>query len=115
MYQRKKLLSIFAGLIFLMFLTALIPAVGSAAKAKKPASAKEIAAAKQLTAGQEFPVTGKEYLEWAKKRGMTWDTSYWPTKPVRGGTFQIISPFVYRADEPQPLAGQRLGDHQVFL
>ena len=34
MYQRKRLLSIFAGLVFLMFLTALIPAVGSAAKAK---------------------------------------------------------------------------------
>ena len=91
MTQRKMLLRIFAGLVFLMFLTAVIPAVGSAAKAK-PASAKAIAAAQQLTAGQEFPVTQKEYLEWAKKRGMTWDTNYWPTKPVRGGTFQISAP-----------------------
>ena len=91
MTQRKMLLSIFAGLVFLMFLTAVIPAVGSAAPAKA-FSAKAMAAAKQMTAGQEFPVTQKEYLEWAKKRGMTWDTSYWPTKPVRGGTFQTSAP-----------------------
>ena len=66
MTKRKMLSRIFAGLICLMFLTAVIPAVGSAAKAK-PASAKSIAAAQQLTAGQEFPVTRKNIWNGRKK------------------------------------------------
>jgi peptide/nickel transport system substrate-binding protein len=80
MSERKKVLRIFSGLVFLMFLAAIIPAVGSAAPAKKDDTAKE------------FPVTGKEWVEWGQKRGMDWETKYWPTKPVRGGIYQGAGP-----------------------
>jgi peptide/nickel transport system substrate-binding protein len=91
MNERRNLQRIFAGLAMVVLLTWMLPGIGSAAPAK-PTSAKSIAAAKLLTAGLEFPVTGKEYVEWAKRRGMSWDTSYWPTKPVRGGVFQSAAP-----------------------
>jgi peptide/nickel transport system substrate-binding protein len=83
----KKLLKVFSLLFFVTLLLVVFPSLGSTAPAKAP-SAKSIAAAKKLTEGLEFPVTGKEYVEWAKKRGMTWDSTYWPTKPVRGGVYQ---------------------------
>ena len=70
MIERKKLLKIFSGLVFLMFLVALIPEVGTAAPAEKP-------------------VTGKE---WAEKLGMDWGPKYSPVKPVRGGIFTLANP-----------------------
>jgi hypothetical protein len=80
MHERKRLLRIFASLAFVLFLIGVLPGIGTAAPAEKPVS------------GQEFPVTGKEWLEWAQKRGMDWGTKYWPTKPVRGGVFQAAGP-----------------------
>ncbi|MBI4767270.1 MAG: hypothetical protein HY787_22205 [Deltaproteobacteria bacterium] len=77
---RKMRFAFFSVLISLLFLLAAIPAIGATASAKKPVS------------DQEFPVTGKEWVEWAQKRGMDWETKYWPTKPVRGGTFQSAAP-----------------------
>jgi peptide/nickel transport system substrate-binding protein len=70
MSERKKILRIFSGLVFLTFLAALIPAAGTAAPAEKPVSAKE----------------------WADKIGLDWGPKYWPTKPVRGGIFQGAGP-----------------------
>jgi peptide/nickel transport system substrate-binding protein len=80
MVKRKNFLRIFASLALVLFLTCALAGIASAAMAKKPVT------------GQEFPVTGKEYLEWSQKRGMDWGTTYWPTKPVRGGTFQSAAP-----------------------
>jgi peptide/nickel transport system substrate-binding protein len=70
MYENKKMLRIIAGLIFLIFLTALTSAVGLAAPAEKPITAKE----------------------WAEKIGLDWGPKYWPTKPVRGGIFNTAYP-----------------------
>jgi len=75
MHEKKILRKISAGLSLLLLLSAAIPGVGTAAPAKKPVS------------GNEFPVTGQEWVEWAQKRGMEWGTKYWPTKPVRGASF----------------------------
>jgi ABC-type transport system substrate-binding protein len=68
MIERKKLLRIFSGLVFLMFLIGVIPAVGTSAPAEKP-------------------VTGKEWVESAQKKGMDWGPKYFPAKPVRGGIY----------------------------
>jgi peptide/nickel transport system substrate-binding protein len=70
MKERKKFLSFFLGLVVLIFLSALLPAVGIAAKGEKL-------------------VTGKE---WAAKFGLDWGPKYWPTKPVRGGVWQAAVP-----------------------
>ena len=78
--QLKKFREVFTALILVLFLTAVFPGVGTAAPAKKPVFV------------QEFPVTGKEWVEWAQKRGMDWGTKYWPTNPVRGGVFQSAAP-----------------------
>jgi len=80
MHEKKILRKISAGLSLLLLLSAAIPGVGTGAPAKKPVS------------GNEFPVTGQEWVEWAQKRGMEWGTKYWPTKPVRGGVFQSSAP-----------------------
>lgn len=32
------------------------------------------------------------FKEWAAKMGYDWGSEYWPTKPVRGGTFQTAEP-----------------------
>ncbi|MGA3085249.1 MAG: ABC transporter substrate-binding protein [Thermodesulfobacteriota bacterium] len=70
MNEKKKLLRIFSGLVFLMFLIAVIPAFGAAAPAEKPVTAKE----------------------WAEKYGLDWGPKYWPTKPVQGGIYQLSNP-----------------------
>jgi ABC-type transport system substrate-binding protein len=80
MVKRKSLLTVLATLAVVLFLAGVLPGIGTTAPAKKTVT------------GQEFPVTGKEYVEWSKKRGMSWDTNYWPTKPVRGGVFQSAAP-----------------------
>ena len=100
MVERKKFLRVLAGLSVVLFLTGVLPGLGTAALAKKPISEKE------------FPVTGKEWME---KSGMDWGPKYYPAKPVRRGDCQLCQPLVYRADEPQSLAGKRLGDHWGFL
>ena len=71
MFKGKSLLTVLATLTVVLFLAGLLPGIGTAAPAKAP-SAKSIAAAQKLTAGQEFPVTGKEYLEWSlsKRNGL---------------------------------------------
>ena len=76
MIERKKLLRIFSGLVFFMFLVALIPTVGTAAPKKSPPSA-------------DVPITANE---WAAKIGLDWGPKYWPTKPVRGGVWQTAQP-----------------------
>jgi ABC-type transport system substrate-binding protein len=76
MHEKKRLYCVFSVLVCLMFLMTVIPAIAMAAQAKTSDT------------GKEFPVTGKEWVEWAQKRGMDWGTKYWPTKPVRGGVFQ---------------------------
>jgi hypothetical protein len=76
MIERKRLLSIFSGLIFL---TATISALGAAAPAKKP------------VAGNEFPVTGKEWVEWAQKKGMDWGPKYFPI----GFNGDVVSELIY--------------------
>jgi peptide/nickel transport system substrate-binding protein len=73
MHEGKNLLRIFTGLILLLSLTVVIPAVGTAAPAAKA----------------ENPQTAKE---WAEKHGLDWGPKYWPTKPVRGGIWQSASP-----------------------
>jgi peptide/nickel transport system substrate-binding protein len=80
MHERKRLCCVFSVLVCLMFLMTIIPAIGTAAQAKKSAT------------GQQFPITGKEWVEWAQSRGMDWGPKYWPTKPVRGGVFQSAAP-----------------------
>ena len=66
MYQRKRFLSIFAGLTFVLFLAGVLPGIGLAAPAEKAPTAKE----------------------WAAKIGLDFGSKYWPTKPVRGGIWQ---------------------------
>jgi hypothetical protein len=67
---KKKVLRIMSGLIFLIFLTTLIPAAGLPAPVEKSITAKE----------------------WAEKFGLDWGPKYWPTKPVRGGIFNTAYP-----------------------
>jgi ABC-type transport system substrate-binding protein len=69
MRESKNLLRIFAGLALLIFLTWMLPGIGTAASKKPPSS-------------EDVPVTAKE---WAVKVGLDWGPKYWPTKPVRGG------------------------------
>jgi peptide/nickel transport system substrate-binding protein len=47
------------------------------------------AAAKKPAGSEEVPATARE---WAEKIGLDWGPKYWPTKPVRGGTYQIANP-----------------------
>ncbi len=85
MVERKSLLKIFASLVVVLFLTGVLPGMGTAAPAEKT------------------------YM------GMEWGTKYWPTKPVRGGITNAACPLYIGLMNPQPLAGKRLGDHWTFL
>jgi len=70
MLKEKKGLSIFAGVLFLLFLMASFQSVATAATADKTITMKE----------------------WATKIGLDWGPKYWPSKPVRGGVLQGASP-----------------------
>jgi len=81
MLERKDWLRILVCFFLLMFLLGPSQVFGKpVVKAAKPATA------------SEFPITGKEWVEWAQVRGMDWGTKYWPAKPMRGGVFQAASP-----------------------
>jgi peptide/nickel transport system substrate-binding protein len=72
MHERKSFMRIFAGLVFVLFLTGVLSGIGTAAPKKPPSST-------------DVPVTANE---WAAKVGLDWGPKYWPTKPVRGGIWQ---------------------------
>jgi peptide/nickel transport system substrate-binding protein len=62
MVERKSFLRIFTSLAFILFLTEVLPGIGTAAPAEKA------------------------YI------GMEWGTKYYPAKPVRGGVYNASSP-----------------------
>ena len=72
MHRKQRLLRIFSGLVFLVFLTGVLrccwnnaPAPGGKAHYRKGMG---------------------------RKAGMEWGTKYWPTKPVRGGIYNMAGP-----------------------
>lgn len=80
MMKRKMGSTFISGFLLFIFLMAPPPILG------KPA------AKNGKTVVKEFPVTGTEYLEWSKSRGMSWDSTYWDNKPVSGGVMQSSAP-----------------------
>ncbi len=76
MVKSQKFLRFFAALAFVFFLVGVLPGVGTAAPSNTA-----------LISEKSLPPK-----EWAEKIGLDWGPKYWPTKPVRGGIYQISNP-----------------------
>ena len=90
--ERKLWARVFVGVLSWFCLMVSFQSVGIAAQADKPITAKE----------------------WTAKTKLSWGPDYWPTKPVREG-FPNGQSRIHRADESQPLAGERLDRRRIFL